>query len=494
MATIPFAIESPWRRSWTVALAAICGYALWLLLWYRETVASMVSIWYRSDTFAHGFVILPIALWLIWRKRHELSRVEPQPGVFVLPILALVLAGGLWLLGDLGDVLAARQFAWITLLVAGIWLLVGNAVARRIAFPLAYLYFAVPVGEFLLPTMIEWTADFTVAALRASGVPVLRDGMTFQIPTGSWSVVEACSGLRYLIASVTVGVLYAYVMYRSASRRIAFVIASLLLPIVANWLRAYMIVMIGHLSSNRLAVGVDHVVYGWIFFGLVMLLLFWIGGFWREDQPTASPVAPATRDVVAANGMRWLTALGALAVVTVVAPAAVRGLHANDAHAAIDTTPVMLPGWNATPRGMTGWTPDFTPPRAAIASLYERGGETAGLYVAMYYNQDDKSKLVSVENQWIRTADKAGHVVTERRRTLSVDEGALIVDESVLRIRNSRIIARRWFWIDGEFTANPVRAKLLQIRSQLRGRGDSGAIIVTYARTMQGTRLRRSMA
>ena len=204
MATIPFAIESPWSRSWTVALAAICGYALWLVLWYRETVESMVSIWYRSDTFAHGFVILPIALWLVWRKRHELSRIDPQPGAFALPNLALVLACGLWLLGDLGDVLAARQFAWITLLVAGIWLLVGNAVARRIAFPLAYLYFAVPVGEFLLPTMIEWTADFTVAALRASGVPVLRDGMTFQIPTGSWSVVEACSGLRYLIASVTV--------------------------------------------------------------------------------------------------------------------------------------------------------------------------------------------------------------------------------------------------------------------------------------------------
>ena len=55
------------------------------------------------------------------------------------------------------------------------------------------------------------------------------------------------------------------------------------MPIVANWLRAYMIVMIGHLSNNKLAVGVDHIIYGWVFFGLVMLLLFWVGSFWQES-------------------------------------------------------------------------------------------------------------------------------------------------------------------------------------------------------------------
>ena len=145
-----------------------------------------------------------------------------------------------------------------------------------------------PLGEVLVPTLMDWTATFTVAALRASGVPVYQEGNFLVIPSGMWSIVEACSGLRYLIASLMVGCLYAYLSYRSPGRRVAFIAASLVLPIFANWLRAYMIVMLGHLSNNRLAVGVDHLIYGWIFFGLVMVLLLWIGSRWREDDPARS--------------------------------------------------------------------------------------------------------------------------------------------------------------------------------------------------------------
>ena len=281
--TLPTALG----RSWSRALTWLGVYVLWLLALYWETPASMVSIWYRSDTFAHGFLVLPIAGWLVWRMRRDLEALSPSPSRSPWPIVAMVASACIWFVGDLADVLAARQLAWVTLLVAGVWLLLGDHITRRLAFPLAFLYLAVPIGEFLMPTLIEWTADFTVAALRASGVPVVREGMQFEIPTGTWSVVEACSGLRYLIASATVGVLYAYLTYRSMGRRIAFVIASLIVPLVANWLRAYMIVMIGHLSNNRLAVGVDHFVYGWLFFGLVMLLLFWIGTLWREDPITS---------------------------------------------------------------------------------------------------------------------------------------------------------------------------------------------------------------
>ena len=131
------------------------------------------------------------------------------------------------------------------------------------------------------------TADFTVAALRASGIPVYREGLQFVIPSGSWSVVEACSGIRYLMASFMVGSLFAYLNYRSWRRRLAFVAVSLVVPIVANWLRAYMIVMLGHLSGNTLAVGVDHLIYGWVFFGIVIMAMFMVGARWSE--PDAQP-------------------------------------------------------------------------------------------------------------------------------------------------------------------------------------------------------------
>ena len=176
------------------------------------------------------------------------------------------------------------QFAVMAMIPLSIWAIFGTATLRALAYPLAFLFFAVPFGEFLMPRLIDWTADFTVLAIRASGVPIFREGNSFLIPSGRWSVVEACSGLRYLIASVMVGVLFAYLSYRSAWRRALFILASIAVPIVANWLRAYMIVMLGHLSGNRIAVGVDHLIYGWIFFGLVMALLFLVGS--RQREPT----------------------------------------------------------------------------------------------------------------------------------------------------------------------------------------------------------------
>jgi hypothetical protein len=66
-------------------------------------------------------------------------------------------------------------------------------------------------------------------------------------------------------------------------------------PVIANGLRAYMIVMIGHLSGMALATGVDHLIYGWLFFGLVMFIMFWIGSYWREDT-AAAPAATAGRN------------------------------------------------------------------------------------------------------------------------------------------------------------------------------------------------------
>ena len=209
----------------------------------------MVAIWVRSETFAHGFVVAPISLWLIWRMRDRLRPLEPRPSWLALPLIAA--AGFGWLLGEVGAVNAVSQFAFVSMLVLAVPAVLGIRVTRAMLFPLGFLFFSVPIGEFLLPTLMAHTADFTIAAVRASGVPVLREGLqVFSVPNGRWSVVEACSGVRYLIASLVVGTLFAYLNYTSMWRRVAFIGVSIVVPIVANWLRAYIIVMLGYLSEQ----------------------------------------------------------------------------------------------------------------------------------------------------------------------------------------------------------------------------------------------------
>ena len=257
----------------------------WVLAVYGQTTWSMVTIWERSETFAHGFVVVPIVLYLLWRNRAAIDAIAPRPWLPALGGIALL--GALWLVASRLRVNSVAQFAMVAMIPLSVWAVLGTAAVRVLAFPLAFLFFAVPVGEFMMPQLIEWTADVTVAALRATGVPVYREGTFFTIPTGRWSVVEACSGLRYLIASLMVGCLYAYLSFRSPVRRAIFVACAIAVPIVANWIRAYGIVMLGHLSQNRIAVGADHLLYGWLFFGIVMVLLFWIGSRWREDLAPA---------------------------------------------------------------------------------------------------------------------------------------------------------------------------------------------------------------
>jgi exosortase A len=215
-------------RAPTVLAVVLAVGGILALFW--QTAQSIVAIWIRSETFAHGFVVIPICIWLVWRKRIDIASLQAKPW---WPGLAAVFASGaLWLVAATADVQSVKQFALAFMVDSAIVTVVGLGVARALAFPLVFLLFAIPTGEFLMPMLIDRTADFTVAAIRVSGVPVYREANTIFIPSGTWSVVEACSGIRYLIASVMVGTIYSAVVYRSPSTRCSW--WHLSPPIVAN--------------------------------------------------------------------------------------------------------------------------------------------------------------------------------------------------------------------------------------------------------------------
>ena len=363
---------SPVDRRWLLHGLATAALLLWIGFCYRDTAASMVAIWSRSDTFAHGFFIAPISLWLIWRQREGLAAATPAVSpIWALPMLLL---GVCWWVGHVIAANVVVQFSFVGMLIAAVFFTLGWPVARLILFPLGFLLFAVPFGEFLLPVLIERTADFTIFALRLTGVPVYREGNNFLIPSGAWSVVEACSGVRYLIASVTVGTLFAYLNYTSWRRRAVFVAVSIVVPVVANWVRAYIVVMLGHLSNNQIATGVDHLVYGWLFFGIVISIMFAIGARWTEPQQPASSVGAAS----AARGepqratlpaLRWAglaLVAGWLALPPMVGRLAVEGRAAGVAA-------MSLPAFAAPAMGP--WQAQSTPPPqfGAVAKAGDAG-------------------------------------------------------------------------------------------------------------------------
>src|SRR5215831_520962 len=180
--TRPVYGSTPWRVALPLVLAAIIS----ILALYLHTAESIVAIWWRSETYAHGFLILPICVVLIWSRRRELATIAPSPDN--LGFLLLAGAGLAWIAAAAGNVQVVQQLALVAMIPAAVVAVAGRRVALALAFPLAFLFFGVPLGESLIPGLMDWTADFTVAALRLSGIPVFREGTFFTIPSGNWSV------------------------------------------------------------------------------------------------------------------------------------------------------------------------------------------------------------------------------------------------------------------------------------------------------------------
>lgn len=483
-------VSTRMRLSNPQALVALSLVLAVVLIAYRDTTAAMVSIWSRSDTFAHAFLVPPIALWLIWRRRAELAYVETRPNGWMLLSIAVVAFG--WLLGDLASVNALTQFAMTGLLVLAVPAVLGWRVARVILFPLAFLFLAVPFGEFLLPQLMDWTADFTVVALRGSGIPVFREGNNFVIPSGAWSVVEACSGVRYLLASLMVGTLFAYLNYQSTRRRWVFVALSVVIPIVANWIRAYLIVLLGHLSGNKIAVGVDHLVYGWVFFGVIVALMYGVGILWREPEAAistrtiAGPGAPTRTPRTRAF---WATAISACIVL--VMPHLL--LHSIGR---VSTGPPpelvrldgLSGGWQPSTRPLTGWRPSFERPSAEANWHFSSHEGDVGVYIGYYRQQNYDRKLVSSNNQLVRSEDplwtRAGQ---PGRDSIEVAQEVLTVVSVVLHgteapgLPEKRLRVWQVYWVADRLTPSDAWAKVLAVEDRLLGRGDDAAAIVLYA-------------
>jgi exosortase A len=473
-------IPATWRHT-LLLLPIVIG---WILFCYWDTATAMFAIWMRSETYAHAFVVPLISLWLTWRKRDAI--LAERPNASMLLALPIGVTSFLWLLGELTAVNALTQFSLIATLVMAIMALLGVRISKLIAFPLAFLFFSVPFGDFMLPTLMDWTAAFTVLALRASGIPVYQEGLQFVIPSGNWSVIEACSGIRYIIASVTVGTLFAYLNYVSLRRRLIFIGVAIIVPVIANWLRAYMIVMLGHLSNNTLAVGVDHLIYGWVFFGVVIMLMFMIGGRWSEspDSPDITPASMEQKSAASAHFKVWLSAVG-IALLTAVGPLWFIAISKADKSAS--PTLAQLPqasGWNVAAT-FASWKPDYSTPSAEILSSYEKEGKLAGLYIAYYRNQDYQHKLITSTNSLASSTDNIWSVVTRGQFGTKLPTLPEKIRTAELLGRDTtpetRLVIWQWYWINGKLTSSDIEAKIHTALSRLRGKGDDSAVVMLYA-------------
>jgi exosortase A len=451
-----------------------------LLGLHFDVARATVAIWSRFFTYQHGFIVFPVSAWLIWQRRHELAACTPAPDLRALPLMLLLSCAAL--AGRLGGVLALEQIALVLMIPTLIWAALGARMTRVMAFPLAFLLFAVPVGDFLVPPLMEFTADFTVTMVRLTGIPIYREGQMISLPSGEWSVVEGCSGIRYLIAALVLGTVYAYLTYRSLKRRLIFVALSLIVPVIANGLRAFLIVMIGHYSDMQYAVGVDHLIYGWGFFGIVMFLLFMIGARWREDEAPRH----ASEDAVPLSDARWPVARVTGAAVLALALAAIPAIWgawldrpaSRDASLAL-ALPETAAGWQAGAAPFTDWANEerihWKRPLGEARGVYAKDGGAVLVFASVYRLQrQDPANLPPVDVEARLARDRWTKVAFGTTAL----EGGLALSQTSLRRGDERLLVWRWSATDGYRGPNYYRLRARMVGERIAGRPALAADVV----------------
>ena len=472
------------QGAWARHGAALAATAFALLLLFARDTADLARLYWTSTTFGHCLFIAPVIGWLVWLRRAELAELTPMAWA---PGLALVAVGGLaWLTGAAAGVALARHLGLVLMLQGAVVTLLGPAIARGLLFPLLYAFFLVPFGEGLEPPLQAVTVAMTLPLLHLAGVPAQVDGVLITIPNGYFEVAEACSGAKFVLAMVAFAVLVANVCYLRWSRRLAFLAVSLVVPVIANGLRAFGTIYAAHLTSVEAATGFDHIVYGWVFFGLVMAAVLAIGWRWFDRDPDGAWIDRAALPRIGwGRTTPWLAAALALLI------AASFASWAQAIAARRDVLPVRValpavPGWQRVAMSRTApWSPHYPGADHYLIGRYSDGrGHDVDLAIAVYAAQAEGAELIGF----------GIGPLAENDRWVKVASEAPIAGGATIRITApgpvERLVAS-WYRVGGTLTASPARVKLATLKARLLG-GRQAAVALHLS--AQGPRARDGMA
>jgi exosortase A len=475
------------RDRWRRHLVALGTVAIALLLLFRHDVTALASLWWTSTTFGHCLFIGPVLAWLVWQRRADLAQLTP---VAWWPGLLLVAGGGaLWLMGSAAGVNLLRQLGLIVMLQGAVLSLLGPMVARALTFPLLYAFFLVPFGESMEGPLQVATVKLIMPMLHLAGVPAQVDGVLITIPKGYFEVAEACSGAKFEIAMLAFGALVANVCYVSWRRRAAFLAMALTVPILANGVRAFGTIYAAHLTSVARATGYDHIVYGWVFFGLVMAAVLAIGWRWFDRDPLAPWVDVARLQAMPRRRTRvWLAAAGAIIV-----PLLFVGWSSAIA-SRVQALPdqIVLPqvaGWQRAPLSSRApWVPYYPGADRFLFGRYvDPAGDAVDLSVAVFGSQSGDKKLVSFGTGVLRQNDV----------WVRVDDEPPIAGGSMMRITapgNVQRLVVTWYRVGHVLTANPAMVKIETLKAKLLGGPQRAVAVHVSAEILPGYDARAAIA
>lgn len=464
-------LDNPFIRAG--ALMAV-GLVLIAWAWWQDIAQWAHVVWY-ADIYSHGVLVPFVSLWLVWRDRDLLAKVPPKPWV---PGGAVILgAAGLWLLAALMEAQLPAHMAVVTAINGLALLVLGPAFCRRVLFALLFLYLAIPFGEGMVVPLQTLTAQLVIRMLAISGIAFSADGVLITLASGTYEVARACAGVKFLFTSVVTSVLLAHLLFRSWLRRALIVLAGLLVPLLANALRVYGILVISEATDQSFAKDVDHIIYGWTFLSVILLILIVIA-YRFADRPARLAGRGDTVSAPVASGRGWHAVLPFLLVPVLVRLAVPPvdalmqcPLPAISAPVCVDCDYRQLDSAYAR-----NW-PQFVGTDQEVKALYRNAATRVQLYAALYTPERDGHRLTDPRNSLV--AD--GWEILPAGGRGVVTEAGLPWQEVVAWQGDARRLVWQLMLIDGQAVVPGWRAKLAAGLSRFHYGFDRAAVIVLTA-------------
>jgi exosortase len=258
---------------------------------YAAVLVKLVRQWAADETYSHGFLVVPNALFLLWQQRDRLRRTPVSPSNAGLAVIALSLA--IYVLGSLGAELFLTRVSLIGVVAGTVLYVFGCQHLRVVAFPLAFVIFTIPLPAVVFDRVsvsLQLVASqLGEQLLRSVNVPVLRDGNILTLATITLEVNDSCSGIRSLMALLCVATLIGHFSASTPLRRWSITFAAVPVAIGLNGVRIALTGLAASRFGPAVASGAIHVASGWVVFVVALAVV------WALQQALSSPTGGAMR-------------------------------------------------------------------------------------------------------------------------------------------------------------------------------------------------------
>lgn len=454
-----------WRRSGFIVscLVTLSFFA------YYDTLLYLTSVWNQLEIgeYGHGYLVLGISIYLIQRKVREIFWLTPCPSYWgLLAVIAVVL---LWLVSIAATVEMMQAVALWLLLLAIVLTVFGGQITLRLLFPILFIGFALPIWFPLSPLLQELSADVVFWAVRLLNVPALRQEALIVLPSGMLSIEEACSGLRYLLAALTLSTLYGYLNYSTFRKRLMIVLVAATVAVVLNFVRVFIVVYLAYATDMQHPFVHDHLMLGWYLFGGMMIILLIIDARLSRYQQAASQVQESPNPSVCKSGyLNQISVFLISALLVSAGPAAVYQMNnlTNSKTASVTiTAPDGVGGWVELNGFNDDWMPVF---RGAVTRrhVYEKEGAQVHLFLGYYPEQKQGEELINDLNYINNKAIWRTRYPRGRRYETG---GSSVLEQIIEKGGYKKRLVWYWYQVAGFQVTSKYSAKVLQALGQLTG-------------------------